>query len=63
LIEHVANHDHSTLRPLPHAAEIRVIELGLRAIAEFECAKQGRHGIAATPWRRAKSSTILRPSG
>jgi hypothetical protein len=34
LIEHVADHDHAALRPLTYASEIRVIELGLPAVAE-----------------------------
>jgi hypothetical protein len=34
---------------LTHASEIRVIELGLRAVAELECAEQGRHCVAADP--------------
>ncbi|MGB8901093.1 MAG: hypothetical protein WCC90_18450 [Methylocella sp.] len=63
LIEHVANHDHATLRPLTHASEIRVIELGLRSVAELECAEQGRHGIAADPMATRQVIDNLAPFG
>ena len=63
LIEHVANHDHAALRPLTHASEIRVIELGLRSVAELECAEQGRHGIAADPMATRQVIDNLAPFG
>jgi len=63
LIEHVADHDHAALRPLTHAAEIRVIELGLRAVAEFECIKQGRYGIAGDPMAPRQVIDNLAPFG
>jgi len=47
LIEHVANHDHSALRPLTHASKIRVSEMSLGAIAEHQRVEQGLHGVAA----------------
>jgi hypothetical protein len=39
LIEHVANHDHSALRPLSHAAELWMIELRLTPISLRERAE------------------------
>ncbi len=33
VIEHVADHDHAALRPLPHAAELGVVELSLTAVS------------------------------
>ena len=63
LIEHVANHDYTTLRPLTHASEIRVIELHLRSVAELECAEQGRHGIAADPMATSQVIDNLAPFG
>src|ERR1700730_13892513 len=63
LIEHVADHDHAALRPLTHAAEIRVIELGLRAVAALKCAEQGRYGIAADPIAQRQVIDDLVPVG
>jgi hypothetical protein len=63
LIEHVANHDHAAPRPLTHASEIKVIELGLRSVAEIECADQGRHGIAADPMATRQVIDNLAPFG
>ncbi|TPV99596.1 MAG: hypothetical protein USCAAHI_00967 [Beijerinckiaceae bacterium] len=63
LIEHVADHDHAALRPLTHAAEIRVIELGLRAVATLKCAEQGRYGIAADPMAPCQVINNLEPFG
>jgi hypothetical protein len=45
LIEHVANHDHSALRPLSHAAELGVIELRLAPISLRERAEQGERHV------------------
>jgi hypothetical protein len=39
MIEHVADHDHSALRPLSHAAEIGMVELSLGSIALYERAE------------------------
>src|ERR1700730_18270610 len=63
LIEQVANHDHAHLRPLTRASEIRVIELGLRSVAQLECAEQGRHGIAADPLAPRQVIDNLAPFG
>jgi DNA-binding transcriptional LysR family regulator len=47
LIEHVANHDHSTLRPLSHPPEIGVIELSLAPIPSRERIKQDERSVQA----------------
>jgi hypothetical protein len=47
MIEHVAYHDHAALRPLPHAAEIGMVELDLRSIALSKRADQRRNSIKA----------------
>lgn len=36
VVEHIAHHGHATLRPLPHATEVRVVELSLIAIASHQ---------------------------
>ena len=47
LIEHVANHDHSALRPLSHAAEIGMIELCLVSISSCERPEQSESCLKA----------------
>ena len=47
LIEHVANHDHSALRPLSHAAKIGMAELRLGSVALNERTEHGDHGFDA----------------
>ena len=49
LIEHVANHDHSALRPLSHPPEIGVIELSLAPIPSRERIKQDERSVQADP--------------
>ena len=63
LIEHVADHDHSAVGPLSHAAEIGMIELRLTAAAVAERADQATAASRLTPWRLAASATSRRPSG
>ena len=57
LIEHVADHDHSALRPL------WVSELSLSAIAEHQRAEQGQHGIAADGMVSRQVTDNLKPFG
>ncbi len=52
LIEHVANHDHSALRPLAHAAELWMIELRLAPISLRERAEQRKRHVKADPMAR-----------
>jgi hypothetical protein len=47
LIEHVANHDHSALRPLSHTAKIGMIELRLAPISLDKRAKQTERRVSA----------------
>ena len=47
VIEHVPDHDHSTLGPLARAAQFGVAELGHGAVADGERAQEGKHGITA----------------
>jgi hypothetical protein len=47
LVEHVADHDHSALRPLSHSAEIGMVELRLASIACSERAQQGDRRVKA----------------
>jgi hypothetical protein len=47
MIKHVADHDHATLRPLPHAAEIGMIELCLRSVALRQRVEQHGNGVEA----------------
>ena len=47
VIEHVADHDHAALRPLPHTAELGMIELRLTTAASRERRQQLSDGIAA----------------
>src|ERR1700742_82003 len=47
MIEHVADHDHSALRPLPHTAKIGVAELRLASISLCERAEYGDRGVQA----------------
>ena len=47
MIEHVADHDHSALRPLSHPAEIGVIELRLAPLSFGQRAEQGDRGVEA----------------
>jgi hypothetical protein len=62
LIEHVANHDPSALRPLSHAA-VLMIELRL---APFPCASAPSNvsaHVKADPMARCDIGLIRRPSG
>src|ERR1700684_3227649 len=52
LIEHVANHDHSALRPLSHAAELWMIELRLAPISLRQRAEQRKRHVKADPMAR-----------
>jgi hypothetical protein len=63
LFEHVADHDHPALRPLTHAAKIRVSELSLGAIANHQRVEQSLHGVATDGMAPRQSSTIASPSG
>jgi hypothetical protein len=62
LIEHVANHDHSALRPLSHAAELWMIELPWRPFPWSSAPSNVSATSGLTPWRVATSVTIRRPS-
>ena len=63
LIEHVTNHDHSALRPLSQATEIRVIELRLSPISLRERAEQGDRCVKADPMARCDIGHDAKPFG
>ena len=47
VVEHVADHDHAAPRPLAHAAQLGVVELGHGAAARDQGAKKRQHRAAA----------------
>ena len=63
VVEHVADHDHSALRPLPHAAEIGMIELRLASIPFGKRAEQGDRGVEADSMAFRRLADHAKPFG
>jgi hypothetical protein len=45
MVEHVAYHDHAALRPLTHAAELRMLELRHGTVTSHQGAKQRQNSV------------------
>ena len=46
IVEHVAEHQHTALHPLPGAGKLRMVELGHGAVAVEHREQHVRHGVA-----------------